>query len=714
MGEDPNMDYADRNTAEQALRWALAAAGSRFMSGHDASVYRLVASPDGHWLASVSGDRSVRLWDLHSNPPKQCRVLMGHRNFVTGAAFSPDGRWLATAGRDGKVGLWKLDRPYGDDPEANPETESQEPLTVHTPNFNEAFTAIAFSPAREGISHLLAVGSDKGVLRLWDMTHLTAEPQTLEKRHEGAIVALEFSPDGRLLASGSQDKTVRIWDVANDAVNWHPPDFTGHPSRVTALAFSPDSHWLASADENGTIYRWNPTDVSAKSLIFTGNENPITAIAFRRDGHTLISASRDSTVRLWETAAVPPPAPPPKPRIVLHQNSLLAMVLAQDDRRLFSASLEERLIRLWELGKPTTIEPLQLWDHKELVVAVAFNPISEHLVSADRAGSALIWDLDDLFPVGSGGAESQDREAGAGPQDGSSGCAETAFKTLAVNPVISPDGRTLATAAENVAKGDIVCLWDLAHPSAQPSPLPGPSPITALAFSLDGHKVAATDKNRQVLLWNRADPTAAPSILNGHETLARALAFSPDGQTLASGDDSGHVLLWDLNNPSAEPRRFRPHSAAVTAVAFSPDGQTLASASRDKTMRLWNRDDGGEVHNFTGYKGIVMALAFSPDGKGKTLAAGSTDNTVRLWNLDHPEQDAHVLRGHRGPVLALAFSPDGRLLASGAADRAVFVWRTRFEEVRKLACRSVQRKLSPEEKEQYFKNEEYQDPCPKD
>ncbi|MCK7579605.1 MAG: hypothetical protein MZV65_30450 [Chromatiales bacterium] len=97
-----------------------------------------------------------------------------------------------------------------------------------------------------------------------------------------------------------------------------------------------------------------------------------------------------------------------------------------------------------------------------------------------------------------------------------------------------------------------------------------------LAFSPDGHTLAAADNSRQVLLWNPDDPTAAPRILSGHETPAAVLTFSLDGSPLASADESGKVFLWDLNDPNAKPRNFTLSAEAITALALSPDGHRLA------------------------------------------------------------------------------------------------------------------------------------------
>ena len=162
------------------------------------------------------------------------------------------------------------------------------------------------------------------------------------------------------------------------------------------------------------------------------------------------------------------------------------------------------------------------------------------------------------------------------------------------------------------------------------------------------------------------------------------LAFSPDGKTLASGagpandrgvlQPGGVVRLWDVAK-GKERVALKGHKGIVQAVAFSPDGKTLASASRTVPMvpnqagqgevKLWNVATGKETASLSGLSDEVWCVAFSPDGK--LLATGGKDRTIRLWDVATVKEVAS-LNGHSGTVVSLAFSPDGKTLASAGGD----------------------------------------------
>ena len=230
-------------------------------------MYSVAFSPDGNRIVSGSDDKTVRMWDADTGQPIG-EPLTGHTDGVSSVAFSPDGHRLASGSYDKTVRLWDADtgQPVG------------QPLTGHT----ASVSSVAFSPD----GHRLASGSCDNTVRLWDAdtgqpigaaadrphrrgvrvwrsaptatasppaapttrcgcgTPTPANPRRAADRPHGTVFSVAFSPDGTGIASGSADKTVRLWDADTGQPIGEP--LTGHTDTVYSVAFSPDGHRLAS------------------------------------------------------------------------------------------------------------------------------------------------------------------------------------------------------------------------------------------------------------------------------------------------------------------------------------------------------------------------------------------------------------------------------------------------------------------------------------
>ncbi|MEU0355254.1 nSTAND1 domain-containing NTPase [Streptomyces cyaneofuscatus] len=212
-------------------------------AGQDA-VNSVAFAPDGRLLATGSGDRTLRIWDVRDPAkPRQLAMRTAHTDQVETLAFSPDGRLLATGGRDRNVRLWDITRPH-----------QPRPLTRLT-GHRDSVKTLAFSPD----GRTLATGGDDRGLRLWDIAGSHGRrPRLLTERRNlaGPVKALAFAPDGRTLYSASTD-TVGMWEVKDRHSLVSSGQMTGHRAQIDAVSVSPNGRYVATGSEDRTALLWD-------------------------------------------------------------------------------------------------------------------------------------------------------------------------------------------------------------------------------------------------------------------------------------------------------------------------------------------------------------------------------------------------------------------------------------------------------------------------
>ncbi|REJ95256.1 MAG: WD40 repeat domain-containing protein [Planctomycetota bacterium] len=522
------------------------------------------------WRSGKQADTPKFCWLRTLRPPVE-RLGNGLVSYIPAgygdAVFSPDNQQIATRGASTKV--WDL-------------ATGKEQFSID--HLWGSVSAVAFSPTAER----LATGGS-GLVCLWDRDG-GAGPVGM---HSDGVSSLSFSRDGTMLASGSRDKTIRVWCARTLEQRI---EFAGHAAGVTHVAFSPDDCQLASCSYDGTVRIW---DLDCESQV---------------DSHSLHASDLDgffSRDGIWIDAT--------QGRDGLERTApLLRYVGFSPDGRQVASASSSGFVRLWDLSARS--ETACLTGPKQNVDAIAISPDWGQIAYATGDHSIRLHKM-----------------------PGDSELARFPRQPHSIDRLsFSMDGRYLASSSS-----DGVRVWDTSYRPQLEEVEDHAHHPTAISFSPDGRQLM-TSSSDAVHLWEVSSGLHHSTLASARGGVGRT-EFSPNHRRIVTGGEFRCAHVWNaitgeqelLLKKTSQDWAANEHRTYVACVAFSADGSKIVSGGTDYNLRVWDAMNGEELLCLRGHDGLIDRVITSPDGNRIASVCGSD---VYVWDVRIPQRGVH------GPV----------------------------------------------------------------
>lgn len=537
---------------------------------------------------------------------------------------------------------------------------------------------------------------------------------TLERnrlQHKGVVTGVKYSPDGKFIASVSNDTKLRIWSpdgklintidrafplqdvaissdsqtivtVGNGAMldSWNMQGIQTTPilekrnntDKFFRVAITPDDQYVAAATTNtdtanAEVIIWKvssgkivkvlkfPTD--PKNL--TDRRHSFRDLEFSTDGKFLTAASTDTTIKVWEWQK------DRTPQILTgHKDWAYSLSFSQDGKWLISGGGgSDESMKIWQIQAGVFKLRKTVQKAHNGGFYVSFNPQSRQVATAGSGDRTLkIWDFDRIIAYPSATLANDTWN-------------NILVTTIAGNPAeykgisYSPDGRKLAIPGSNYK----VAIWEPDR-ALERNISASELPIKRAIYSHNGKYIATSGSDKIIRIW-KTDGSLFKTIA-GHEDWVYGIDFSPDDQLIASASEDNTIKIWQV--ATGKLLRTLKHDKFAYDVSFSPNARYLASVGDDEKLKIWQPDSGRLLDEFkiVNSDHWVWKVTFSPDGKYlavNTTAGVELRPTSNFKNVRVLADDIKEMKEMK-TILKVSFSPDSQTLAASSIDGMVRLW----------------------------------------
>ncbi|MFE9446482.1 TIR domain-containing protein [Streptomyces sp. NPDC006602] len=545
------------------------------------------------------------------------------------------------------------------------------------------------SSPEEAVLLAYAAGADAGetplVQRSLFRVAETAKIQHVLRGHEDRISSVAWHPGGKIVATGSYDHTVRLWDFETDRPL---ATLRGHTDSVTCIAFDRTGERLVSGGWDNVARLWD-VESFTEIATFTGHTSWVSSVSWSPSERYIATGSQDHTARVWEVSTGQTVC-----ELAGHSEWVRSAEWHPDERLILTGGYDN-VAKLWKI--PSGRELATLTGHDGPVPAVAWSHDGSQALACSEDGTFSLWDMTKRImlrrlpvhtsPVYCVAWSPTDRRAAVGSEDGrvrvfdvdSGSLLETlpGHQGWVSSVAWSPDGTSLISGSEDAT------ARVASSRSGPPSREIGRHAdwVSGAAWHPSGRMAATSGADGLVRIWDTASAIELTHLDAGDPLTA--VTWSPRGGLVAAGSASGQLSVWDAHTWQIVFADRQAHSDRITALAWGPDETRLATSSYDQTATLWN------TRTWQPEVGIqsdqwVVDLAWSPDGLEILFATWRNDAVI--WRIGEPDEDLalRVLKGHTAGLHSADWSSSGRFVLTSSGDGTARVWDP-------ATCRQTQR-----------------------